>query len=283
MLNTTYSHSISILKSYENMPLLTLKNAIENAESDEDFEYLTEEEKNCISIITSVSCGIGFTSLCFVGRCQFDGNQHDDKDMVYERMIGLRKMYPYNGIQYSCDKQWMFECVCLYKYLELGTFPNSFDFKYHNLPRILKVRRSNGSCQDSVTTCPSYGIQVRKPTSRSENNTGKINIYITVVFDNDMKTITDEDIMNDEENGYTYSSFKDLTLEQVVDANPILRSEELKLRYYAIPISDGMCETQQNVIKYFNNIQKNWCENYLAPALKRYTDDGIMRCSYEIC
>ena len=119
--------------------------------------------------------------------------------------------------------------------------------------------------------------------SRSENNNGKINIYITVVFDNDMKTITDEDIMNDEESGYTYSSFKDLTLEQVVDANPILRSEELKLRYYAVPISDGMCDTQQNVIKYFNNIQKNWCENYLTPALKRYTDDGIMRCSYEIC
>ena len=101
----------------------TLKVAIENAEPDEDFEYLPEEEKNSISIITQVSCGIGFTSLCFVGRCQFDGNQHDDKDMVYERMIGLRKMYPYNGIQYSCEKKWMFECVCLYKYLELGTFP----------------------------------------------------------------------------------------------------------------------------------------------------------------
>ena len=79
------------------------------------------------------------------------------------------------------------------------------------------------------------------------------------------------------------ANFKDIKLEDLVEVNPTLKGKTLLLRYYALPIYPTMFQAQAKAIKYFNTIQKNWCEKYLAPVLKKYTDDGIMRCSYEIC
>ena len=259
----------------------SLQDAIKNAEIVENFEYMTESEKEKISIIILKASNIGFSSLCFVGKCDFDGNVYGEDDIIYDRVYGIRKLYPYNSVQYHSEKKWMFDCLSMYKFMDSGCFPNTDDFKYHNLPKVLKVTRSNGTVQDAITTSPYYGIQVRKPSTTSANKNPKINIYVSLLFHNDFKTLNETDIYKLET--VDNASIKDLTLEQLVEANPHLKENELVLKYYSIPIDDGMSEEQENVINYFNDILRNWCEQYLDPVLKKYTNDGIMRCSYQIC
>lgn len=261
------------------MSVPTLKQAIHDAEP--IFDYFNEDDKNYINSITSRANGLGLTSLSFVGRCDFDGELYGDDKVSCDGILGLRQMYPYNMIQYRDDKKWMFDCLCMYKYLLNGTFPNSRELKYHNLPHILKVPRSDGTTHDAITTCPYYGIQVRKPTVSSKSKSDKVNIYVTLVFHDSFKSLKDEDveIVECADN----ANFKDIKLEDLVEVNPTLKGKTLLLRYYALPIYPTMFQAQAKAIKYFNTIQKNWCEKYLAPVLKKYTDDGIMRCSYEIC
>jgi len=260
---------------------LTLQNAIKLSEPDEIKDNTVEE---IIGGIIGRAATLGRSSICFAGQCDFTQKFYkNDDDMLYLGMPGLRMSYPYNTVQVYKENQWMFECFKLYKLLEIGTFPHSSEpgeYKYHNLPPILKIPRSDGTIHDAITRSEFYGIQVRKSVSDKTNP--YVNIYVTLVFSTDEKTIENTDENIERISKLAGSVYKDITLEKLVEANPELAKQELALRYYAIPITDDMSEEQKVVTSYFNTYQKNWCDAYLKPSLQRFTDNGIMKCSYEI-
>lgn len=259
---------------------LSLLNALKLSEPD---QIEGETETDIIAAIIARVYTLGYSSICQIGQCDFTKKNYSYDDVFHLSVPGLRMGFPYNVIQVYKDNEWMFECLKRYKLMEVGTFPNTCEYggiHYHNLPPILKVPRSDGTVQDAVTQFENYGIQVRKSNSDSLNPF--VNIYVTLLFNPNIKSINNNEEDIKEISKKSDSVIKDITLEKLIKANPELRDHELILRYFSIPINEDMSHEVKIVSEYFNTYQKNWCEAYLKPSLERITNDGIMNCRFEI-
>ena len=257
----------------------TLIEACEYAKKRAGINDLSEEAKNVVGDIISISGSLGMTSLSFIGRCDFDGCIYDSNEIIYESMVGSNIRYPYNSIQYHFKKEWMARCFRLYFRIEDGNFPNSDEFgKYHNLPQILKVPRSDGSVQDAVTTDSTYGIHIRRSKSNIEDK--QIKIYSNVMFNLDKKELDESDIETISNSPTT--TIKEVLLTDLIKVNPDMKGLVYKFKLYSIPINDEMNAIQKEVCEFFNRFQRRWCEDYLKRALDEYKMVHGILSEYEI-
>ena len=253
------------------------------SESDSDQEQTNSShtKDELIDFIEDATIKIGMTSLLMIGQCQITRKVYDEDDVVGTIFIGTGTEYPYNSLQYHPDHEWMVDCIRMNLLISDNRKirPNTLHGTYHNLPQIIKIKRSSGTIQDALTTFNSKGLRFRVSHTFGSQTP---QIYVGVNFFENISSIK-----NTKETIETLTSYKDwitkdIPIEQLVELNPTLLKQSLHLRFYNITYRENLTTIQKEVIDYFNNVQYLWCENYLQPILDEYKKNEIINCFYTI-
>jgi hypothetical protein len=242
-------------------------------------EESTKDE--LIDLIESATSRLGMSSMLSIGQCQITGEFYDEEDVVCTLFIGTGMEYPYNSLQYHPDNEWMIDCIHLNLLIsdKRTIRPNTLEKTYHNLPPIIKIKRSSGAIQDALTTFNSKGVRFRVSRTNGDKTP---RIYVGVNFFEDIPSIENTKETIEELTNYKQWTTKDIPIEQLINLNPTLQEEGLHLCFYNIKYREGLTPVQKEVVDYFNNVQRLWCENYLQPILDKYQKNNIINCSYTI-
>ena len=124
-----------------------------------------------------------------VGRCYFDGKiyQEDSEEfdsIVQEPLFGCMAQYPYSTIQFHEKNRWMLDAIRMLYYGVSNVIPHC----YHNLPRIFRIKRSNGYIQDAIADSMLHGVRIRKSKTLRDQNE---RIYVRVEFMDSFPELTD--------------------------------------------------------------------------------------------
>ena len=249
-------------------------------------QVLTEKEKsieNLIHHLHYMSCSMNYRgSTIAVNTCYMSGREYEDYDCIRERQInGTMMTYPYNAIPTHPDNYWMIEALQTLCIVHSCVVPN-WDREEkdedegvlitHNLPPIIKHRRSSGEMIKSLTTNLNHGLRI----SKRDN----VSIHVRVHWLIDDTEITDESV---EELWNKDSSilYKDIPLEKLVEHNKEIMPETITLKF-----KDMKCANtpeQCAVSKFVNSKLHEWCETTLQKSIDYYAAEKNITLCYEIC
>jgi len=215
-----------------------------------------DETSKIIESIEGLAQVTGFFSSRRLNMDQFDNNIYSDEEMMSSHILGSYTIginYPYNIILYSKENCWKMDCLNLY----YNIFKNISLNENHNLPKLLNIKRSNGSIQKAVIK-DIQGFIIRKSRTSGDINE---KIYVPVYFSQDNSV---ENLLENE--GLLFVT-KSIPLEELLDVNPNIT--EFNLSYKYLIIEENYTQTRKDITKYFNDKLKFWINNTLFPVLKR--------------
>lgn len=198
---------------------------------------------------------------CYLSNKDYDSDEH----MFEKALIGAFKYYPYNTYYYHTENEWIFPCLESLHLTEKQIIPHSYRNRYHSLPNIVKIKRSNGEVHDSMAVNNQWGIRLRKSESQMDIYE---HFYVRVHWDEDNKHLNEElvrDLALNES-----CSYKDVTLESLVQYNPEIRKSGIQFNFYAVPISDNDSDIQREVITHCNQRLSEMIEGPIKEAVERY-------------
>ena len=239
-------------------------------------DILSEQAQEYIDILDMRSKNIpGLMSSVFMGKCYLTDKMYDFEDEgMYQRAVdGTFHMYPYNTIQFYKDNEWLFDCLQTLFIINNNRLPHSFKGTYHNLPHIVKIKRSNGVILDAITVDNDLALRIYKSTSRNDKVP---RIYVRVKYFADMIHIQPSDVYGLTENGgYLY---KDVSLEDIILMNPQIVKRGLKIKLPKLEIDDEMGSEEREIKTYINTLYENWGHDVLEPVIGEY--DKIVKITY---
>lgn len=204
-------------------------------------------------------------SAIAINKCYFDGKIYKDDSIRMGTLHGCMANYPYNTVQYTIKNEWMFYAARLLYCKCSNIIPHT----YHNLPRVFKIRRSNGSLYDAVALNPLYSIRIRK--SRTLNDTEN-QLYVRVHFSETHQELSEKMIEGFEKDtinsGYLY---KDVLLQDIYKENDGLPPFQIKFR--KLEKHSEMPHVAEKVYAKINSEIQNWYSEQLEPCLERYKND----------
>lgn len=245
---------------------------------------LTDKEKsieNLVQHLHYMSCSMNYRgSTIAVNKCYMSGREYEDYDCIRERQInGTMMTYPYNAIPTHPENYWMIEALQTLCIVHSCVIPNwDREEKYdevlitHNLPPIIKHRRSSGEMIKSLTTNLNHGLRISKRDY--------VSIHVRVHWSIDNTEISDEDVEElwNKDSGILY---KDIPLEKLVEHNKEIMPETIRLKFKEMKCDDT--PEQFAVSKFVNRKLQEWCETTLQKSIDYYAAEKNITLCYEIC
>jgi hypothetical protein len=174
------------------------------------FEDIVEVlEQRSLPNFGKITCSI------ISGMCYLTGNTYPevdlDNDFYSRRLYGTFTMYPYNTIYFYKEKSWLVPFLQQNYWVKNSIIPHYS--RSHDLPTIVKIKRSNGNMHDVLTNQEDYGIRIRKSSSLGDDDP---RFYVRVFWINNMPVL-DPSKIAEYENIYDMEmSFKDVLIEDIV-------------------------------------------------------------------
>lgn len=220
-----------------------------------------EIKDEIIKNIENVSFKIGLFSSRMYSYCDFDNVSYTDDNIISKRLL-LGEMIgfytPYDLIVYHKSNEWKFRCLNV----EFELFQNLISIMNTTFPRIINIKRSNGSIQKGLIP-KNGGFIVRKSKSLGDLND---RIYIRITFDeNNESEVSDEYI-------YNLKSYKDIPLENIIEINPEIT--EFTINHYLFTNQEykeesklTKLEIKNSILEYYDNKKKYWILDKLNPII----------------
>ena len=233
-----------------------------------------DEVHKIIDNIQKVSNVLGLFCSKMMGKDEIDDiNYYDDPDheeyIIFEDVPGtdvLGIRFPYASVCFDKDNQWKFWCICLDFYIINDIFPTSF----LDLPKILKIPRSDGTIQDGFVKKNS-GIKIRKSNSHNDGY-DKICIEVAISNRQEFKELSN---MNDE-NSHNLELGKTMPLDTLLNYNPEIKEIYLSLELFNENdfVEDSLTEleTKIKIMKHYNFEFIEWFKKKVNPCIKRLED-----------
>lgn len=227
-----------------------------------------------ISNIQAVSNILGMFSSKVIGRDEIDDiNYYNDPD--YEdfitcenvkgtNVVGIRDVY--STVYFHKENYWKFQCIELDFYILNDIFPA----EYLNLPKVIKIPRSDGSIQDGYIK-DNNGVKVRKSVTY-DNGFDMICIEVSLSDNPLLKDLSD--INEDKINSLELA--KTLPLDVILEHNPEIK--EIKLSLFLFDekdfIKDELTDLDDKikVMKHYNFEFIEWFIKKVFPCIKRLED-----------
>ena len=238
-----------------------------------------EEMIECLKSSTSAFGSLGsqvFMNKCYITLKSYEDWSEDNVDFFQSHVEGSFMQPPMNLLYYNIENEWALPCFKMLYRMHHNVIPHSIDNRFHNLPKIVNIPRSNGSQSKSMVVSSDYGIKIKK------SKAGELTRLCLRVhwFDETDKT-EGEQLSSIAENVYG-TIFKDVYLEDIVRLNPNVKKDGIVFTFNSIPIDNAMTQMQIEVINYCNGKQKRWCENVLQPVLDDYKSRNVVHINYKI-
>ena len=207
-----------------------------------------------------IRCSINIRH-CYLSNLDYGS----DIDMFERSLVGAFKYYPYNSYYYHIENDWMFPCLQSLHLTNKQIIPHSYRHRYHTLPNIVKIKRSNGEVHDTMVVNNQWGIRLRKSESHLDNYE---HFYVRVHWDDNNKQLNEELVRDLAMNNMC--SYKDVTLEHLVEQNPEIRNTGIQFNFYPLAMSDNISDIQREVIRYCNQRMSEMIEGPVKDAIERY-------------
>ena len=252
-------------------------------------EINVNDKKAIIKSVKDVAEGLGYSSYAISGRDDFD-HKCTGNDSTYTNTIqgGLSRglQYPYDLIQYRLENKWLIRCTNIYFriYYNIIPYHDNFDcydcnFRSDNLgidpnvgtekkKKVFMVPRSSGVPCEAILE-NSQGIKFHDPTHRTaENLVDNLLPYMICSFNMDGSPI--------DFSMFYGLAFKCVQINDVAANNPSFKSLNIKFTLFSdSEIEEAHSETQKEVMRYFNELHKDWFQNICIPALKKISNINI--------
>jgi len=200
------------------------------------------------------------TSSVFTTKCYLTNKMYpDDTGICDKQVLGTFSGYPYNCISFHEENEWLVPCLQQLYWVRNNIIPHQP--RAHNLPKIVKIKRTNGDIYDAVVNDCDYGIKIRK--SKTLND--QYEKFYVRVFWCDATPVLDKSKVDEYHN---MSSFKDIPIENILNVNPQLAEKPIQLTFTLLKEEAHMNEVQREVIQYCNDAMKLWIETELEEIIK---------------
>ena len=240
---------------------------------------LSEEAEYEIYFIDREVKRIGMSSLLSMGKCYLSDNTYDieDKSLINGIIYGTRLGCPYNSIQYHETQEWKFRCMQVLYNIYENIIPHSLHNLNHNLPKVIKIKRSSGKIQDALTTLNDFGVRIHKSLTRNDEVPY---LYVGVHFYEDYTEIPEDKI--ELLTHSRYYTFKEIPLQELVKINPELKTHGFRIKAHKVKYPSNRTPIQEEVINYFNELQEQWLHEKIHEIFNWYDNKNIIKCSYTI-
>ena len=233
-----------------------------------------DEVHKIIDNIQAISNILGMFSSKLIGRDEIDDiNYYDDpnhEDFVIcenvkgTNVLGIRDVY--STVYFHKENYWKFKCVELDFYIINNIFPAD----YLDLPKVVKIPRSDGSIQDGYIK-DENGVKIRKSVTYDDGY-DKICIEVSLSDNPELK-----DLSNINENKiYSLELAKTIPLDVILEHNPEIKEINLSLFLFDEKdfIKDELTDLDDKikVMKHYNYEFIEWFIKKVNPCIKRLED-----------
>ena len=251
------------------------------------------DKEAIIKSVKDVAEGLGYSSYMISGRDDFDHKCTGDGS-TYSIVIqgGLCKNleYPYDLIQYRQENKWLIRCTNIYFRIFYNIIPyhhnhGCYDCNFtteglgseralapevesirrsHN---IFKVPRSSGIPCEAILV-NSKGIRFCKPNSNLDSSVDNLLPYLFSSFNMDGSEL-DLSVLY----GLAH---KCVLIDDVAEHNSGFSGVNIKFTLFSeSEIANSKNETQGEVMRYFNELHREWFTNTCTPILKKVSKVAI--------
>ena len=224
-----------------------------------------------ISNIESVSNILGLFSSKVIGRDEIDDiNYYDDpyqeeyitnENVKGTNVLGIRPVY--STVFFHKDNHWKFRCIELDFYVINNIFPCC----YLDLPKIIKIQRTNGTIQDGYIK-DENGIKIRKSVTYNDGY-DKMCVEVSLSDNPELKDLSN---INDDKI-WSLECAKTIPLDVILEHNPQIKEIYLSLSLFNE--NDFVEDTLTNlndkikIMKHYNFIFIDWFKKKVNPCIKR--------------
>lgn len=227
-----------------------------------------------IDSIQYIRDGLGMFSTRASGKDEFDNKFYDEDDHEFgmslvESAGTLCLVFPYNSVNFHTSNMWKFRILNMSFWIRHSIIPNRF----HNIPRILNVPRSNGTIQKAIIK-PDAGVRVRKSRTKNDEHD---RIYVFVWYDNYGEAEVKEEMTRLEM--AAFDVYKQVPLDELIDLNPDMKEITLDFKT-ELELEEPKNEIHRTVQEYYMEEYREWIENTVIPATERLADRITINVKY---
>ena len=203
------------------------------------------------------------TAAVICRKCYLTNKEYTQDDGFYERpLFGTFTNYPYNSISFHYENEWLVPFLQHLYWVKNSIIPNKP--RCHNLPKMFKIKRSNGTMYDALMDHEDYGIKIRNSASQKDNSP---NFYARVFWIND-KPVLDPSKIAEYGSRYEMSmSYKDIPIDKIAEYNSEIKETGVILTFSTFKVCDGMNDIQLKMVEYCNMKLNNWIRDIVEPAI----------------
>jgi hypothetical protein len=204
------------------------------------------------------------TCSVIYGKCYLTNKEYTPSDHFYEKQLsGTFTLYPYNSISFHNENEWLVPFLQHLYWIKNSIIPN--EPRGHDLPKMFKIKRSNGSIHDALMYQEDYGIKIRKSVSQKDEFA---RFYARVFWINN-KPILDPSKIEEYDSRYEMEmSYKDIPIDKIAEFNPDLKEKGVTLTFSTIKTSPVMNDIQLKMVDYCNTKLNNWIREVIQPAIE---------------
>lgn len=227
-----------------------------------------------IDSIQYIRDGLGRFSSRASGKDEFDNKFYDEEDHEYGMSIvesagTMCLPFPYNTVGFHTSNMWKFRIMNMSFWVRHSIIPNRF----HNIPRILNVPRSNGTIQKAIIKADA-GLRVRKSRTLKDDAD---RIYVFVWYDNYGEAEVKEGLTDLER--AAFDVYKQVPLDDLIDLNPDMKEITLDFET-GLGLEEPQNEIHRTVQEYYMEEYREWIENTVIPATERLVDRITINVKY---
>ena len=203
---------------------------------------------------------VGLFSSKVIGKDQFDEiiYSEDDDDLLSSIIKGSNTIQiysPYNDIFHHKNTSWKMNCLNI----KFNVTHNII--LYHDFPNIFNIKRSDGNIQKAMKKI-NDGLIIRKNV-----------IYLRTHFNNNLYSEI-------KDSNSELESFKDISIQDLIEVNKNIKHINLIFEEFNENDILTFDNIKSEVMKYYNNLLKNWIQKQLDPCIISLKD--IVLINYKI-
>ena len=206
------------------------------------------------------------TCSVIYGKCYLTNTEYtpEDQDHFYEKQLaGTFTLYPYNSISFHAENEWLLPFLQSLYWIKNSIIPNKP--RGHDLPKMFKIRRSNGSMYDGLMYQEDFGIKIRKSVSQKDDFA---RFYARVFWINN-KPVLDPSKIEEYDSRYEMElSYKDIPIDKITEYNPEIKERGLTLTFSTMKSSPTMNDIQLKLVDHCNMKLHNWISEVVEPAIE---------------
>lgn len=251
------------------------------------------DKEALIKSVKDVVQGLGFSSCAVSGRDDFDHKCTGDGS-TYSTVIqgGLCKdlEYPYDLLQYRRENEWLIRCTNIYFRIFYNIIPHHHNYGCYDCnftteglgsertlaPEVKGIRRSHNIFmvpRSSGIPCEailenSKGIKFRKPNSDLDSSVDNLLPYLFSSFNMDGSEL---------DLSMLYGlGHKCVLIDDLAEHNSGFSGVNIKFTLFSeSEIAETDYESQGEVMRYFNELHREWFTNTCTPILKKITKVAV--------